>query len=151
MAKKKNWVLLADGGNARIIERVAPFGKLKQVLNLTHTHQSTHEHGNDRPGRSFESASPTRHAYEPRSDWHELQKENFAKEIAGILKNAYSSKKFEELSIFSAPHMLGLLRHHLSKNELSSKIIKEYPKDLCSLPIKALQDYIDNLPVTKTT
>lgn len=148
MAKKRNWILLADGGNARIIERIAPFGKLKEVLNLTHTHEATHEHGDDRPGRNFESSSPIRHAYEPSSDWHELQKEDFAKEIAALLKNAYHTKKFEELSIFSSPHMLGLLRHHLSKNALSSKIIKEYPKDILSLPTSALQDYIDNLPPT---
>jgi protein required for attachment to host cells len=151
MDKKKNWILLADSGNARIIERVAPFGKLKEVLNLTHTHELTHEHGDDRPGRSFESASPTRHAYEPRSDWHELQKEDFARELATILKNAYETKEFEELSIFSAPHMLGLLRHHLNKSALDSKIIKEYPKDVLSLPIEALQDYIDNLPPTNDT
>jgi protein required for attachment to host cells len=151
MTKKRNWILLADGGNARIMERVAPFGKLKEVLNLTHTHESTHQHGNDRPGRGFESASPARHAYEPRSDWHELQKEGFAKEIATLIKDAYHTKKFEELSIFSAPHMLGLLRHHLNKNALSSKIVKEYPKDILALPLGAVQDYIDNLPVTKTT
>jgi protein required for attachment to host cells len=151
MKKKRSWILLADGGNARIVERVAPFGKLKQVLNLTHTHQSTHEHGNDRPGRSFESASPTRHAYEPHTDWHEHQKEEFARELATLIKDAYHTKKFDELSIFSAPHMLGLLRHHLSKNDLASRIIKEYPKDILALPLGALQDYIDKLPVTKTT
>lgn len=151
MNKKRNWILLADGGNARIMERVAPFGKLKEVINLTHTHESTHEQGHDRPGRSFESASPTRHAYEPHSDKHELHKESFAKELATLLKNAYHTKKFDELSIFSAPHMLGLLRHHLGKNALASKIIKEYPKDILALPLGAVQDYIDNLPPTKAT
>lgn len=151
MIKKRNWILLADAGNARIIERMAPFGKLKEILNLTHSHESTHEQGDDRPGRNFESASSARHAYEPHSDRHELQKEDFAKQLATLLKDAYQTKKFEELSIFSAPHMLGLLRHHLTKNALSSKIIKEYPKDICSFPLKDLQDYVDNLSPTKAT
>lgn len=151
MVKKTNWILLADGGNARVIERTAPFGKLKEVLNLTHSHESTHEQGHDRPGRSFESASPARHAYAPHSDKHELQKEDFAKQLATLLKDAYQAKKFEELFIFSAPHMLGLLRHHLDKSALSAKVIKEYPKDIHSLSLKTLQDYIDNLPSTKAS
>lgn len=107
-----NWILLADGGNARVMERVAPFGKLKEIFQLTHPHKSTHEMGDDKPGRAFESASPTRHAYEPHTDPHELQKDNFAKELATLLKDAYQTQKFDELSIVSPPHMLGLLRSH---------------------------------------
>ncbi|MCE3230671.1 MAG: hypothetical protein K0R76_1472 [Alphaproteobacteria bacterium] len=147
MPQKKNWILLADGGNARVIERIAPFGKLKEVFNLAHTHQLTHEHGNDRPGRVFESASPTHHAYEPPSDWHDLQKDVFAKELANLLKDAYESRKFDELSIVSPPHMLGLLRFHLNNSPVHSRIIKEADKNIVSLPLNKVQDYVDNLPV----
>ncbi len=149
MVKKRNWILLADSGNARIIERVAPFGKLKEVLNLTHTHESTHEHGDDRPGRNFESASPTRHAYEPHSDWHELQKDIFAKELATLLKDAYQTQKFEELSIISPPQMLGLLRFHLNNSPVHTRIIKEADKNILAMPLEQVQDYVDSLPVKR--
>jgi protein required for attachment to host cells len=149
MVKKRNWILLADSGNARIMERVAPFGKLKEVLNLTHTHESTHEHGDDRPGRNFESASPTRHAYEPHSDWHELQKDNFAKELATLLKDAYQTQKFEELSIISPPQMLGLLRFHLNNSPVHTCIIKEADKNILAMPLEQVQDYVDSLPVKR--
>ena len=149
MAKKTSWILLADGGNARIIERVAPFGKLKEVLNLTHTHKSTHEHGDDRPGRNFESASPTRHAYEPHTDWHELQKDMFAKELATLLKDAYRAQKFEELSIISPPHMLGLLRFHLDNTPVHTHITKEADKDILTMPLEQVRDYVDSLPAKR--
>jgi len=149
MVKKRNWILLADSGNARIIERVAPFGKLKEVLNLTHTHESTCEHGDDRPGRNFESASPTRHAYEPHSDWHELQKDIFAKELATLLKDAYQTQKFEELSIVSPPQMLGLLRFHLNNSPVHTRIIKEADKNILAMPLEQVQDYVDSLPVKR--
>lgn len=149
MHKAKNWVLLADAGNARVMERTAPFGKLKELFQLTHTHQLTHEHGHDRPGRDFESGSPMRHAYEPPSDWHELQKEEFAKELTAFLKSAYEAQKFNELSIVSPPHMLGLLRSHLNHSPIHAKIIKEAGKNLLNLPLKAVQEYIDKLPSKK--
>lgn len=149
MAKKKNWILLADGGNARVIERVAPFGKLKEIFQLTHNHKSTHEQGTDRPGRTFESASPTRHAIEPHSDAHEMQKDMFAKELAALLTDAYKTQRFEELSIVCPPHMLGLLRAHLNHSPVHSSITKESDKNLISMPLEQIQKYVDNLPAKR--
>lgn len=151
MHKKKNWVLLADGGHARIMERTAPFGKLKEIHTLNHPHPSTHEQGADRPGRAFESFSPTRHAYEPHTDPHERQKDEFARELAFLLQEGYKTQQFEELHIFSAPHMLGLLRRHLHQGALDANFVKDYAhivtehaKDIVSLPLKEVQDYIDH-------
>lgn len=149
MPKKKNWILLADGGNARVIERVAPFGKLKEIFHLTHTHKSTHELGTDRPGRTFESANPTRHAIEPHTDPHEIQKDTFARELAALLKDAYQTQRFEELSIVSPPHMLGLLRSHLNNSPVHSRIIKEADKNMISMPLDQVQDYVDSLPAKR--
>jgi protein required for attachment to host cells len=148
MAKKKIWILLADGGNARVIERTAPFGKLKEIFQLTHNHKSNHELGHDRPGRNFESASPTRHAYEPQ-DVHELQKDIFAKELAALLKDAYQTHRFEELSIVSPPHMLGLLRTHLTHSPVHSSIVKESDKNLISMSLEQIQEHVDKLPAKR--
>jgi len=149
MVKKTNWILLADGANARVMERVAPFGKLKEILQLTHAHKSTQDLGDDRPGRSFERANPTRHAYEPHTDPHELQKDIFAKELASLLKDAYQTQKFEELSIVSPPHMLGLLRSHLNNSPVHSRITKESDKNILAMPLEQIQDYVDNLPTKR--
>jgi protein required for attachment to host cells len=149
MAKKKNWILLADGGNARVIERIAPFGKLKEIFQLTHNHKPTHELGDDRPGRSFESASPVRHAIEPHTDAHELQKDIFAKELAALLNDAYQTQRFEELSIVSPPHMLGLLRSHLNHSPVHSSIVKESDKNLIALPLEKIQEHVDKLPAKR--
>ena len=149
MAKKKNWILLADGGNARIIERVAPFGKLKEIFHLTHNHKPTHELGKDRPGRNFERASVTRHAYEPHADAHELQKDIFAKELISLLENAYQTQRFEELSLVCPPHMLGLIRSHLNHSAVHSSIVKESDKNLVSMPLEKIQEHVDSLPAKR--
>jgi len=109
------WVLLADGGNARILERIGPLGALDEIHNLTHSHESTIEHGSDRPGRAFESSGTTRHAYEPRTDWHEQQKDNFAKDIVSLLNEAHLTNKFDELYVLAPAKMLGLIRQHINQ------------------------------------
>ena len=149
MLRKKNWILLADGGHARVMERIAPFGKLKEIFNLSHTRLSPHEQGADRPGRNFESASPARHADDAPSDGHEPQKKDFAKELATLVKNAYQTKQFEELCIISPPHMLGLLRSFLNNSPVYSRIVKESHKDIIAFPLEEVQSYVDNLPAKR--
>lgn len=141
------WILLADGGSARIIERVGPFGPLDEIQSLTHAHESTSKHGTDRPGRGFESSGAKRHAYEPHTDWHEKQKDEFAKEIVNILNTAHLSKKFDELYVIAPPKMLGLLRQHIDQtnHHIGSKISKSISKDAISFTLRELENYIDNL------
>ena len=141
------WVLLADGGNARIIERIGPFGGLDEIHNLTHTHESTSDHGPDRPGRGFESSGTTRHAYEPRTDWHEHQKDEFAKDIVKLLNEAHLNQKFDELYVLAPAKMLGLIRQHIThtNNQIGQKVSKECSKDAISFTLAEVKDCIESL------
>ncbi|MBX9804705.1 MAG: host attachment protein [Alphaproteobacteria bacterium] len=145
MQQKITWILVADAGNARIIERIGTLGGLIEIQNLSHSHESTHEHGPDRPGRGFESSGTTRHAYEPRSDWHEQQKDEFAKEIVTLLNEAHLNKKFDELYVLAPAKMLGLLRHHITNtnHHIGPKVAKELTKDATSCTLDELEQYID--------
>jgi protein required for attachment to host cells len=147
MQKTVLWILLADGGNARIIEREGPFGNLTEIHSLTHSHMANRDLGNDRAGRGFESSGTTRHAYEPRTDWHEQQKDDFAKDIVRLLNDAHMNQKFHELYILAPAKMLGLIRQHLThvNNEMSSKVSKELSKDAIAFTLPEIKKYIETL------
>ena len=128
LKQKKRWVLVADGARARIFVRTP--GKLENALgedfignNLTDTGLTT-----DKPGRNYESSNPTRHAYQPRTDWHQYQKTLFAKEICTILEKADEQHEFDELIIICPPKTLGAFRENLSKH-IFPKITAEIGKD----------------------
>ncbi len=110
--KKKIWVIVMDGGQAKIFCGLK--NNIKFLVELTHTHESNHEHGHDRPGRSFESKSDIRHAYEPRTDWHENQKDVFVHEVCELIYQAYHQKSFDEIYLICPPKILGLMRPHLT-------------------------------------
>jgi hypothetical protein len=57
--KKSSLVIVTDGAHARILEQKSKIDPLHQIQNLTHTHEATHEHGPDKPGRVFESGPTT--------------------------------------------------------------------------------------------
>lgn len=145
MLNKIVWILLADAGNARIIERIGTFGGMIEIHSLTHTHEATHEHGPDKAGRGFESANSTRHAYQPRTDWHEQQKDHFAKEIVNFLNEAHLTKKFDELYVLAPAKMLGLIRHHITNtnHHMGPKVSKEMTKDAVKFTLDEIEDCLD--------
>lgn len=140
--RKKVWVLVADGTRARIFTK--NYKNLKNVMgqDLVSDNLKDREIYTDRPGRSFESATPMRHAYEPRTDWHEYQKQLFAKEICSILDKANETADFDELIIISPPKMLGDIRGFLSKHVLP-KISTEIPKDISKFSEGELLHYLE--------
>ena len=86
MKKAKLWYVIADGGRARFVERdeEGAFRTLSSFVS-TELHKSAHELGRDRPARVKESATPARHAVEPRRDLHEAAKEDFIRTVATSL------------------------------------------------------------------
>ena len=140
--KRKTWVLIADGTRARIF--VKEYKKLANALgrDLVADNLQDREIKMDKPGRTFESSNPTRHAYEPRTDWHQYQKELFAKELCEVLEKANENDEFDELIIISPPKTLGNIRGYLCKNTLS-KVTAEIPKDITKLTEHELSSYLE--------
>lgn len=147
MHTKLIWVLVADGGQARFFEKETKASNLLQTKVLTHTHAPTHEHGHDRPGRAFESASPARHAYEPQVDWHAHQKELFAKNLVEAFIKEHQEKKFCHAHLICPPVMMGHVRHFLSPylNKLLAEErpqINETSKDMTHCKLEEIENFI---------
>ncbi|MBY0500983.1 MAG: host attachment protein [Alphaproteobacteria bacterium] len=141
--QKKTWVLVADGARARIF--IKNYKKLNNVTGQDYVGDNLKDSdaGTDRPGRGYESANPARHAYQPRTDWHQYHKELFAKELCDVLEKANEHSEFDELIIISPPKTLGDIRGHLSKHTLG-KVIAEIPKEITKLTEHELVSYLDN-------
>lgn len=142
--KKIYWVVIADGAEARIFKREGRYAPLQEVTHLTHEHELTHEHGPDRPGRVFESAIAKRHAYEPKSDWHDRQKEVFIKELAGHINQAHQNQEFERLVLVCPSQLIGLLKENVI-SRIAEENVQTVGKDLTKHAAHDVQKLLDDI------
>ncbi len=140
--QKKTWVLIADGARARIF--IKSHHKLDHLMGHDFVAENLRdsEIGTSKPGRGYESSNPSRHAYQPRTDWHQYNKQLFAKELCDILDKATENADFDELIIISPPKTLGDIRGYLSKQTLS-KVTAEVTKDITKLTEHELVNYLE--------
>ena len=100
-------IVIADGGHARFV-RPAEDNALHTIetVDSATVHKRTHDLVSGRQGRSFESASATRHAYTPRHDPHDLEKIRFAHLVARRVNQDSAASAFNELVLVAPAHVL---------------------------------------------
>ena len=141
MKSIKTWVLLANSQVARIVVNEGP-GKGFQVVEgaqwvadpaIEHADAATMSYSRVGEGqRRVERSSPKVKA-----------EADFASQLGAHLAQELHKGSYERLLIVAAPHMLGELRHHLSK-EVSGITIAQIPKDLVVSDLKALPSLLGN-------
>ena len=126
--------VIADGGHARFV-RPASDNALHtlEAVDSTSVHKRTSDLGTDRPGRSFESASPTRHAMTPRHDPHDLEKTRFAQFVGERVSAMAAEGAFNELVLVAPAHILTEIRSALDQAAVA-KLVGTLPKDLVKTP-----------------
>jgi len=137
------WVLVADSGNARILQLRQEPAECHQVEMLTSPsqHQTTREMVSDAKGRDFHHHGGTGHTLQPRGDAHDLAEQAFCASMIDTLEHAASQEKFERLAIIADPRTLGRLRKRMSK-QLADRVNLELTRDLVHLPLKSLAERI---------
>jgi len=146
--KKSSLVVVTDGAHARVLEQKSKIDPLHQIQNLTHTHEATHEHGADKPGRVFERGpTATRHAYEPHADWHIRQKEVFICDLTQAIIKKHEEEKYSQIYFICPPAIMGIIRASIEPYQrnrpLKDKLnIIEITKDLTSKTIKDIAEYV---------
>jgi protein required for attachment to host cells len=136
------WVLVADGekflllrndGNAQRVDlRVIRHGEVENP--------PTREQGTDQPGR-FGDPAAGRSAVEE-TDWHRLEKERFAKELAERLRAWALDNRFEALVLAADPRTLGVLRPALHK-AVTERLVGELDKDLTGMPVTEIEAVLE--------
>ncbi len=130
----KTWILLADGEHARVVVPT-PQRQFRTInsIDSTAAHHRSSDLGTDRPGRSFESASPTRHAIEAKTDPHRAAKERFAHSLAELMNDAAAEGQYDRLVLVAPAHALQAVREALD-GLAASRLEGTLAKDLVKLP-----------------
>ena len=133
------WVMVGDGEKALFLENIGDERHidLAVVRTIEQDNPPTREQGTDRPGRYNEGTGPRRSAVED-TDWHHLEKERFAKEIAERLYEAAHSGRYQQLVVAAPPFILGELRKELHK-EVRDRLVLELDKELTNLPVPEIE------------
>ncbi len=143
---KKTWVVVADGAHARIFLNEGPGTGLAPALDhdLIGNKLSSHEIGSDRPGFSFSSAGPGRHAMAPPSDPHDHAEHEFIRQVAKAVKEGLNAHSFEQLVLVAPPKALGQLRDELDP-QAAKLVTSELHKDLTHLTPHQLGEHLQDV------
>ena len=133
-------VFVGDGEKALFLrnkgDALYPNLVVEQVLEQENP--ASREQGTDQPGRLNRGRpSNNKSAVEP-TDWHQLAKDRFARDVADALYKAAHQNKFERLVVVAPPATLGELRKAFHK-EVSGRIVAEVDKSLTSHPVYEIE------------
>jgi len=134
-------ILVADGRKSLFFRNQgdADFPNLSVVEKEGRKDAAHHEiasdlagHASNAPGSSMDEA-----------DFHQLDEDRFASEMAAMLKERALRNEFDALVVVAPPRTLGELRKHYHV-EVEKRLVAELPKDLVNTPVpeieKILQD-----------
>jgi protein required for attachment to host cells len=143
MLNRHTWVLVADGEKALFLRNKHDMNNVQLgiIHQMHHSNPATREQGSDRPGRHPSGPGLGRSAVDD-TDWHEISKKRFAKEIADELYCHAHKGEFERLIIVAPPLMLGEMRQEFHK-EVSDKIVSEIPKTLTNHSTNDIQTIVE--------
>jgi protein required for attachment to host cells len=139
----KHWVLVADSGQARILElqnRPYEFRQVQELVSESQ-HQASRDLVSDASGRAFHNQGPSSHAIQPRSDAHDRAEQQFSLTLVRKLEKAADLGAFDHLLIIADPKTLGRLRQQMSKS-LANRVCDELNLDLAGLPLNKLESRI---------
>lgn len=147
MKQKRIWILIADGGHAKVFETRGQASELVPVEGKVFSadQPANRDLLTDRPGRSFESQGRARHAKEHPSDPHRELKRAFARKLAGLLEVELAAKRFGRLVLVAPPPMLGDLREAMPAN-VQAKVTAELAHDLVKTPLSELPKHLAVAP-----
>lgn len=143
------WVLVADGEKALFLvnDGDADYPILNVRRKEEHENPATRDQGVDKPGRYSDGPAfaaragaaghPQRSAFQ-QTDWHRLEKERFADDLADLLYKRAHAGDFERIILVVPPPILGELRGHLHK-EVSDRVVGEITKTLTNHPVDEIE------------
>lgn len=147
MGKIVSWIVVADGGHARIFSNDGPGKGLRPVAGEERDadlHSAGRDIVTDRPGRTFDSVGGGRHDKEPPADPRQLEKEAFLAKLAGHLGGCAEAGRFARLIVVAEPRALGALRRHLPASA-RKKIHAELAKDLTKASVEKVTQQVGSV------
>jgi protein required for attachment to host cells len=136
------FVFVGDGRKALFLrnEGDEKYLNLKTEKVLVGQSLPTHDQGSDQPGRAFASVGTRRSAVED-TDWHELDEQRFAHDVAAALARIVRERKVKALVIVAPPRTLAELRRAFH-SEVKTRIVAEIDKDLTKQPVYEIEKHL---------
>jgi len=136
-------VFVGDGQKALFLRNAgdSTLPNFTTVRVLTDTNLPTHEQGTDRPGRVFKPAGTNMRSGVETTDWHEMEKERFAKRVASTLEDLVRREKVKAIIIAAPPRTLAELRNALHA-DVKKRVLAEIDKDLTKLPVGEIEKHL---------
>ena len=136
-------VLVTDGRKSLFLRNQ---GDEKQIDLRTEAHDEREDFKDrelktDAPGAIGRSAGYSgRVAYEE-TDFHQLEEDNWVKDVASQLRTRALSNDFDALAIIAPPKALGVLRKELHK-EVERRVVLTLNKEMTDRPIDQIEDLL---------
>ena len=138
--KARTWIVVADGGPARILESDYWYSGVTVRFDVTSdARQTAGKLAADRLPRTQESKSSARHGIEPRVSLKNHEKQIFAERLADYLKGGINN--FDQLVLVAPMRFLTLVRDTLPDN-VSKKISTTRGKDLTWMTDTEVLDHL---------
>lgn len=146
MKLNRTWILIADAGRSRVLQRDGKNGRLEEVegCRLEEHIPPTHEIVADRQGRTMVSGGANRHAYAQRTDPHREAKRTFVQRVAATLDGHLAAGDFDRLIVVAPPQALGDLRSALSP-QVAARVTGDLDKDLTKVPDHEVTGHLGDL------
>ena len=147
--RNETWVLVADGAKALFLvnDGDADYPVLNVRRKEEHESPPTREQGTDSPGRFSDGPEfqgiGSGQGFAQRSavqetDWHRLEEERFADELAEMLYKRAHAGEFRRIVLVAGPQILGVLRGKLHQ-EVRDKVVGEVDKTLTNHPVDEIE------------
>jgi len=132
-------ILIANGEKALFLRNIgdAFYPQFEVERKKTQENPPARDQATDRPGRMHDRGVQQKSAVDD-TDWHALEKERFASELAEMLYRRAHSNSFDRLIVCAAPQTLGVLRKEFHK-EVTDRLIGEIDKDLTNMPLDEIE------------
>lgn len=141
------WVAVCNGWRAQVYEWVRPGGPLLQLQVMVHTESRCRnlDISTDKPGRTqHRTRDGKRGSMDPRTFPKEVERQIFAREVAGFLSSRAKRGEFGDLVLVASPSFLGLLRELLS-DLLQDIAVRTVDKDLTAVTPQDLKKILEEV------
>lgn len=143
------WVVVADGGRARVLEERRQGQALLERIAFAHS-ESDDVYPRDKPTRVRESVGLARHAVTRRTTPHDEGERRFLSRVAARLEQGGAHREFERLILFAPPRALGVLRQVLS--ERTARLVSAAaPLDIVDADIASIAEQVQQLRQDSST
>ncbi|MEO1251714.1 MAG: host attachment family protein [Pseudomonadota bacterium] len=146
LADKITWIVIADGEKAMIfVNDDTPEQPFLNILSKNELdNPPTREQAANRPGRFNDpGAQGAQRSAVQDTDWHQFEKDRFAKDFAEAINLAAKKNAFDELVLFAPPHALGVLRPELHK-ETADRLVFDVDSDLTNHSVDDIEKHLAN-------